>query len=344
MNKTTAKTIFTRQYIAILVCAICAVVAFFVMKPAKKTYLKAQGEVWTTDYHITYEATTDLADSISAVLERIDSSANVFNKQSLVARINANSTNRADSIFMRMYDCAMKVNQQSGGAYDPTVMPLVNAWGFGYKHGTPPTASQIDSLLQFVGITKTRREDELVIKADSRIQFDFSSIAKGLACDEVARMLARNGVENCMVEIGGEVVTKGVNEKGTPWNISIDMPVESNQATIHESALVVGISGKAVATSGNYRKYKQVDGKKVSHIVNPKTGYSEASTLLSATVVAADCMTADAWATACMAMGTERTQALFAGRTDLGVMTISTDAKGNYIVWSNKPFAALLPK
>ncbi len=338
------KKIFTRQYIAILVCTVCAVVAFFMMKPERKQFFKTQGEVWTTEYHITYEASTDLTDSISAVLDSIDQSANVFNQQSLVARINANSTNRADSIFMRMYDCALKVNRLSCGAYDPTVMPLVNAWGFGYKHGTPPTPKQIDSLLQFVGLTKTRREHELVIKDDHRIQFDFSSIAKGLACDEVARMLARNGVENCLVEIGGEVVADGVNEKGTPWNISIDMPVESNKATIHESALVVAISGKAVATSGNYRKYKQMGGKKVSHIVNPKTGYSEESTLLSATVVAPDCMTADAWATACMAMGAERAQAFFAKRADLGVMTISTDTEGNFIVWSNKPFASLLPK
>ena len=157
-------------------------------------------------------------------------------------------------------------------------------------------------------------------------------------------MLARNGVTNCMVEIGGEVVAKGVNEKGTPWHISIDMPVENNQATIHESALVIALNGKAVATSGNYRKFKEVNGKKVSHIVNPLTGKSEESTLLSATIVAPDCMTADAWATACMAMGTERTQALFEKRTDLGVMTISTDPEGNFIVWSNAPFAALLPK
>ena len=220
----------------------------------------------------------------------------------------------------------------------------MNAWGFGYKNGKLPTQTEIDSLLAFVGIAKVHLEDERVVKSDQRIQFDFSSIAKGLACDEVAQMLARNGVTNCMVEIGGEVVTKGVNEKGTPWHISIDMPVENNQATVHESALVIALNGKAVATSGNYRKFKEVNGKKVSHIVNPLTGKSEESTLLSATVVAPDCMTADAWATACMAMGTERTQALFEKRTDLGVMTISTDTEGNFIVWSNAPFANLLPK
>lgn len=338
------KRIFTKQYIAVLIFTIGAVVAFFVMKPEKKAFFKAQGDVWTTEYHITYEATADLSDSIGAVLDAIDRSANVFNKQSLVSRLNANSTNRADSIFIRMFRCAVDINKQSAGAYDPTVMPLVNAWGFGYKNGKLPTQTEIDSLLTFVGIAKVHLEDERVVKSDQRIQFDFSSIAKGLACDEVARMLARNGVTNCMVEIGGEVVAKGVNEKGTPWHISIDMPVENNQATVHESALVIALNGKAVATSGNYRKFKEVNGKKVSHIVNPLTGKSEESTLLSATIVAPDCMTADAWATACMAMGTERTQALFEKRTDLGVMTISTDTEGNFIVWSNAPFANLLPK
>ncbi|MDO4511717.1 MAG: FAD:protein FMN transferase [Bacteroidales bacterium] len=338
------KTIFSKQYIAVLLCTIAAVVAFFVMKPAKKSFFKAAGEVWTTEYHITYEATADLSDSIAAVLEMVDRSANVFNKQSLISRLNSGSTNRADSLFMRMMACATEVNKASAGAYDPTVMPLVNAWGFGYKNGQLPTKEQIDSILAFVGLQKVHLEDELVKKDDHRIQFDFSSIAKGLACDEVARMLARNGVDNCMVEIGGEVATRGVNEQGTPWNISIDMPIENAQATIHESALVIALSGKAVATSGNYRKYKNVAGKKVSHIVNPITGYSEESTLLSATVVAPDCMSADAWATACMAMGTERTHKMMESRTDLAVMTISTDASGNFIAWSNKPFTTLLAK
>lgn len=338
-----SKTLFTKQYIAVLIFTVGAVVAFFTIKPAKKAYIKTQGEVWTTDYHITYEAATDLSDSITAVLEGIDRSANVFNKQSVVAQLNANATDRADSTLTRMLACAKTVNKASGGAYDPTVMPLVNAWGFGYKSGSLPTQEQIDSLLAFVGIEKVRVEGNRVVKADPRIQFDFSSIAKGLACDEVMRMLQRNGVENCMVEIGGEVAAKGVNEKGTPWNISIDMPVADNGANLHEPMLVIALNGKAVATSGNYRKYKQVNGKRVSHIVNPKTGKSEESTLLSATVVAPDCMTADAWATACMAMGTERTQALFEKRTDLAVMTISTNDKGDFIVWSNAAFAALLP-
>ena len=335
--------LFSKKYIAVLICTVGALVALFVFKPHPKAFRTVQGEVWTTEYHVTYEADADLADSISAVLAGIDSSANVFNKQSLVWRLNHNHTSDADSILSRMIVCAKEVNRASNGAYDPTVMPLVNAWGFGYKSGKLPTSAQIDSILRFVGISKVSLKGNRVVKTDPRIQFDFSSIAKGLACDEVLRMLLRNGATNCMVEIGGEVATHGVNQSGTPWHISIDMPIENNAATVHESALVIALSGKAVATSGNYRKYKEIEGKKISHIVNPATGYSEESSLLSVTIVAPDCMTADAWATACMAMGTERTQAMFEKRHDLGVMTISSDADGNFIVWSNAPFADLLP-
>ena len=337
------KVIFSRRYLAVVLAAVAAVVAFFAMKPAPKAFHKAQGEVWTTEYHITYEASADLSDSIQAVLKRIDESASAFNKASLVSKINQNTTDKADDIFCRMYQTATEVNKATDGAYDPTVMPLVNAWGFGYKSGQLPTKAQIDSLLTFVGITKTHLDGGIIKKDDQRTQFDFSSIAKGLACDEVGRMLARNGASNFMVEIGGEVAVKGCNEQGKPWAISIDMPTDNPADTQHASALVVALSKGGIATSGNYRRFKEVEGKKVSHIVNPKTGFSEESSLLSVTVVAPDCMTADAWATACMAMGTERTQSMFEKRSDLAVMTISTDAEGNFIAWSNKAFANLLP-
>lgn len=336
------KILHSKRYWAVVIFAVAAVVAVFVMRPAKKNFHKSEGVIWTTEYHMTYEASVDLTDSIAAVLARVDSSANVYNKSSLVSRLNVNSTNRVDSIFMRMYATALVVNKESQGVYDPTVMPLVNAWGFGYKNGALPTRAQLDSILAFVGLTKTHLESEKLVKSDDRIQFDFSSIAKGLAVDEVGRMFKRNGVTNYMVEIGGEVVAEGHNDKGTPWNISVDLPVADDTSVEHISAMTLSLNKKGIATSGNYRKYKEVDGKKVSHIVNPLTGMSEESSLLSATVVASDCMTADAWATACMAMGTERTQALFEHRTDLAVMTISADADGNFVVWSNAPFAKMV--
>ena len=308
-----------------------------------KQYILNSGVVWTTEYHIKYEATADLHDSIQQLFKAIDESASAFNKQSRITAINDNKSDVADDFFVKLYNKAKEVNAASSGLYDPTVMPLVNAWGFGYKNGTLPTREQIDSILQFVGIEHTSLNGNKIVKDDSRVQFDFSSIAKGMACDEVAAMLERNGVENYMVEIGGEVVSRGVNQVGQKWHVSIDMPEpDDSDGAQHNSALVITLDGKAVATSGNYRKFKESGGKKLSHIVNPKTGSSETSNLLSVSIVAPDCMSADAWATACMAMGEEKTKAMMEGNDKLGVMTISVNEDGNYVIWSNKCFANLV--
>lgn len=308
-----------------------------------KQYILNSGVVWTTEYHIKYEATADLHDSIQQLFKAIDESASAFNKQSRITAINDNKSDVADDFFVKLYNKAKEVNAASSGLYDPTVMPLVNAWGFGYKNGTLPTRGQIDSILRFVGIEHTSLNGNKIVKDDPRVQFDFSSIAKGMACDEVAAMLERNGVENYMVEIGGEVVARGVNQVGQKWHVSIDMPEpDDGDGAQHNSALVITLDGKAVATSGNYRKFKESGGKKLSHIVNPKTGSSETSNLLSVSIVAPDCMSADAWATACMAMGEEKTKAMMEDNDKLGVMTISVNEDGNYVIWSNKRFANLI--
>ncbi len=336
----------SRRYAAIVTCAIAALALMIVSRycGVKKQYMRLEGVQWTTDYHITYEASHPLNDSVQRVFSLVDSSASVFNPKSLVTALNQNKTNRVDSLIARMYNTALTVNKATRGAYDPTVMPLVNAWGFGFKSGRLPTQRDLDSLLAFVGLEKTRLHGLTLIKDNPNVQFDFSSIAKGLACDEIARMLERNGVVNYMVEIGGEIACRGVNAQGKPWHVSVDLPLDESTAAIHKSALTVQLDKGGVATSGNYRKYKEVQGKRVSHIVNPKTGQSEESDLLSVTVVAPDCMSADAWATGCMVMGTERTKKLMEGNSQLGVMTISADKEGNFVVWSNRRFAQLMPQ
>ena len=152
-------------------------------------------------------------------------------------------------------------------------------------------------------------------------------------------MFTRNGVRNFLVEIGGEVLASGVNSAGKPWHVSVDLPVADSAATAHGAAVVLALDSCAVATSGNYRKWHEHDGRRVSHLVDPRTGQATVSALLSVTVIASDCMTADAWATACMVMGEQRVKAAMERRHDLGVMTISTDDNGNYVVWSNARFA-----
>ncbi|MBP5562403.1 MAG: FAD:protein FMN transferase [Muribaculaceae bacterium] len=310
-----------------------------------KSYHVNQGVVWTTEYHITYEASCDLNDSIQDVFKVIDESASAFNKNSLVSRVNSNATSTVDDIFVKLYRASCQVHAASDSLFDPTVMPLVNAWGFGYKSGELPTEAQIDSILVFVGLQKTSLEGYTLNKDDPRTQFDFSSIAKGLACDEVAHMLERNGATNYIVEIGGEVVAKGVNERGEKWRVAIDLPSDESDGQVrHEAATTLGMESGAVATSGSYRKFVESGGERRSHIVNPITGSAATSDLLSVTIVAPDCMTADAWATACMAMGTSRTQSLMEKNADLGVMTISATDDGQMVVWSNAAFAARINK
>ncbi|MCF0182653.1 MAG: FAD:protein FMN transferase [Muribaculaceae bacterium] len=337
MNKSNLMRLF------VFVTVVTAAIVFFVTRD-RTSYMTAEGVIWTTEYHITYECDRNLADSINTVFNRIDNSANVYNKLSLVSQFNDNGAVKADSILAILLIEAQMVNKQSDGLYDPTVMPLVNAWKKAQKEGRTPSHGYIDSLVKLVGLEKVTIAADSMRASRPGVQLDFSSIAKGLACDEIGRMLDRNGVKNFLVEIGGEVVAQGVNSRGTNWCVSVDMPTDQPDATSHQSALTLTLANEAVATSGNYRKFAIVDGKRVNHIINPKTGFTSQSDLLSVTVVAQHCVTADAWATACMAMGTAATQQLMQSRSDLAVMTISTDSLGHYIIWSNPAFAQKLPQ
>ena len=331
----------SRRYWAVLITAAVGVALLFTTC-GRKQWRTAVGEVWTTEYHITYESRCALDDSISAVLRAVDASASPYNKESVVTAVNDNRSDRIDALLKRLLDVSAEVNKASGGLYDPTVMPLVDAWGFGKKGARQPSQAEIDSLLRFVGMSKVRVDGDRIVKADPRVSLDFSSVAKGLAVDEVGRMLERNGVERYLVEIGGEVVSRGMNPDGKPWHVSVDLPAVEQDTVVHASALVIAPGACGVATSGNYRKWAESGGKHISHIINPLTGSSEVSDLLSVTVVARSCMLADAWSTACMAMGTDRTRQLMETRQDLGVLTLSTDSLGRIVAWSNRRFADLV--
>ena len=205
-----------RRYIIVLFALVAAVIAMFCSHDRKR-YFSHEGVVWTTDYHITYEASRDLGDSIQRILGDLDKCVSPYNKASLITAINRNATAQTDRYLRLLLQASRAVNRESGGAFDPTVMPLVNAWGFGYKNGDLPTRARLDSILQFVGMDKIELlPDNTINKKDPRVMLDFSSIAKGLACDEIGRMLQRNGACNWLVEIGGEVAACGVNSRGTP--------------------------------------------------------------------------------------------------------------------------------
>ncbi len=307
------------------------------------TYRFSEGIVWTTEFHIAYESDKDLDDSIQVALMQVDNSLSQFNKKSLVTKINQNMTDSTDFMFEAVYATSKRVSEETAGAFDPTCAPLVNAWGFGYKNGALPDSTQIDSILKFVGIEKTMlTADKKIKKSDSRTSFDFSAIAKGYGCDAVGRMLERNGVKNYMVEIGGEIALLGVNKQGEAWHISVDKPIENNDSVIHQSSLILMANSGGIATSGNYRNYKIVNGKKVAHTINPKKGYPEISNLLSVTIVAPSCMEADAYATACMVMGLNRTKQFMKNNDKLGVYLVSVDKNGKNEPWMNSKFKKMV--
>ncbi len=263
-----------------------------------------EGAVWNTTFHITYKSDTDLDDSIRSVMKRVEMSLSPFNENSLISRINRGEKVPADSLLRRIFLASQEVNRYSGGAFDPTVAPLINLWGFGYRDsGIEPTQQSIDSILPLVGIASCELNHEgLIMKKSQSTEFNFSAITKGYGCDLVGEMLARNGANDYMVEIGGEIALAGRNPRDRAWRIMIDAPIDNDSAVVHERMAVIEPGTGGVATSGNYRNYKQTSAGKVWHTISPITGYPAHTDLLSATIIAPNAMLADAYATSCMAM------------------------------------------
>lgn len=269
-------------------------------------YHTDRGFIFGTYYNICYKSKDNLQQKIDSTLKSVDNSLSPFNKRSVITAINENRDTTPDAQFIEVFTLAQEISATTNGAFDITVAPLVNAWGFGFKQGTIVDSLTVDSLLQFVGYKSIRLSDNKIIKQQPQTMLDCSAIAKGYGCDRVARMLEYYGVKDYMVEIGGEVVAKGKNDKSKQWSIGISKPTEDKSGTINELQEILRISGKSVATSGNYRNYRYEDGRKLSHTIDPRTGYPVAHTLLSATVIANDCATADAYATAFMVMGIDK--------------------------------------
>lgn len=267
-------------------------------------YRQADGAVWNTTFHIVYNAPADLRDSIMSVMKQVERSLSPFAKSSLISRINAgDSTARADSLLRRIMHESIRINRLSGGAFDPTVAPLVNLWGFGYKNNLPaPTPATIDSLLEAVGIAECGiAPDGRIFKKSPATEFNFSAITKGYGVDLVGEMLERNGVSDYMVEIGGEIALKGLSPRHNLWSVMIDAPVEAD-TVVHKRLAIIDATDCGIATSGNYRNFKHTAEGDTWHTISPSTGHPAITDIRSATIVAPCTMTADALATACMAM------------------------------------------
>lgn len=301
-----------------------------ILKGQKNIPQEYDGYVFGTSFHIKYSYNRPLDDEIEAAMLRVDNSLSMFNSKSTLSRVNRNENLdvSADSTFIKVFHLAMSISELTDGAFDITVAPAVNAWGFGFKEAENITDATIDSLKLITGYQKIRLTDDgRIVKDDPRIMMDCSAIAKGFGCDAVADVLSAEGVRDFMVEIGGEVVVRGNNLQGKKWSIGVSEP-EDVAADGHFST-ILHLTDCAMATSGNYRNYYEKDGVRYAHTIDPKTCRPVSHSLLSATVIASDCATADALATSFMVMGADKASALVKADPDIRAYLIVADGNKN---------------
>lgn len=271
------------------------------------SWIKLQGSVFHTFYHITYEGSKDYRHEIDSLFKVFDGSLSMFNDTSIISRMNRNEEVKANHYFQEVFRKANYVSHKTDGAFDITVAPLVNLWGFGFKNSDNVSQQAVDSILQFVGYQTVSLDDEGYLhKQDPRTILDASSIAKGYMSDIVAEFLSQHGVTNYMVEIGGEIALNGVNPKGKAWTVGISRPVVDSLQQDHGYQGYIQLTEGGLATSGNYRNFYEKGGKRYAHTIDPHTGYPIQKDVLSATVISIDCMTADAFATAFMVLGKDK--------------------------------------
>lgn len=303
-------------------------------------YQHDEGRIFGTTYHITYQSDDNLKKEIEETLKAVDQEFSMFNPQSTVALINEGKRPTLSDDFLEVYQLAQQVNEESDGAFDITVAPLVNAWGFGFKIQQMPNNHQIDSLRRLVGMEHVSlagaKGSQYVRFQRPRMMLDFSAIAKGYGTDRVARLLMSHDVANFMVEIGGEVYAKGNSEKRLPWRIGVSKPVDDPDNDAQELETVLNVTNQAMATSGNYRNFYYKGGRKYAHTIDPKTGRPVQHSLLSATVLAPTCAEADAYATSFMVMGLDKARQVLERKKQLKAYFIYQNAQGGLSVWKSE--------
>lgn len=279
---------------------------------------KIEGNAQGTSYHISYISDDGISHktAIDSLLKEIDSSMSIYLPTSLISRINNNDNNvLVDQYFIDVFKKSIEVSEKTDGLFDVTVAPMVNSWGFGPTKKTDLDNKRIDSLLELVGYKMLKLEGNKIIKLKPEIKLDFNAIAQGYSVDVLAKYLESKGIDNYLVELGGELKAKGKKENEN-WKVGIDKPNE-NASSERKLEAVINLNDKALATSGNYRKFYEENGQKFSHIINPKTGFPAKQNLLSATVIAANGITADAYATVFMIMGLNKSIQFLEDNKDL---------------------------
>lgn len=309
-------------------------------KNNKRVFDSFNGFIQGTTYSMVFENQQslnplDLRSEVEKILHDFDMSLSLYIDSSVVSKVNRNEPVVPDSFFIEVFNKSKIISQLTGGAFDVTVGPLVKAWGFGPDSHKNFSESKRDSLLKLIGMEKVDIRNGEVVKSDPRMSLDFNAIAQGYSVDVICRYFDRLGIKNYLVEIGGEVRVKG-DKNGKLWRIGIDRPVDNNMMPGNDLEAVIGLKNRSLATSGNYRKFYVENGIKYSHTIDPKTGYPAKNQLLSASILAADCATADGIATACMVMGKDKTIEFLGLHPEFEGYLIYSEDSGNFKTWASE--------
>jgi thiamine biosynthesis lipoprotein len=309
-------------------------------KNDKRVFDSFNGFIQGTTYSMVFENQEnlnplDLRSEVEKILHDFDMSLSLYIDSSVVSKVNRNEPVVPDSFFIEVFNKSKIISQLTGGAFDVTVGPLVKAWGFGPDSHKNFSESKRDSLLKLIGMEKVDIRNGEVVKSDTRMSLDFNAIAQGYSVDVICRYFDRLGIKNYLVEIGGEVRVKG-DKNGKLWRIGIDRPVDNNMMPGNDLEAVIGLKNRSLATSGNYRKFYVENGIKYSHTIDPKTGYPAKNQLLSASILAADCASADGIATACMVMGKDKTIEFLGLHPEFEGYLIYSDDSGNFKTWASE--------
>ncbi len=311
---------------------------------AQKNPIKIEGEAQGTTYHITYydNANRDFKPQVVQILKDFDLSVSTYIPNSIISRINSNEQNVvADKYFITCFKKAKEVWKNTDGAFDPTVYPLVNAWGFGPGKKEKIEPKKIDSILKFVGFDLIRLRGNHIIKKDPRVKLDFNAFAQGYSVDVVSDFLSQQGIASFIVEIGGEVYAKGKKPDGTNWTVGIEKPID-NKESANDLKALVKLENLAIATSGNYRRFIIENGVKYAHHIDPKTGYPTKNNLLSASLFSKECISSDANATGVLVMGLEKAKLFLSNHPELQAYLIYSDDKGNYQIYETSGLKQIL--
>ena len=323
-----------------LLVILCALSVLACSQEAPKSSISFDGQTMGTTYRVSFPAGAANPSALKAeadeLLIAINQSLSTYIDSSSISHINVSQDvtqqHPINKHFQIVMASSQTINTATKGAFNPAVGPLVAAWGFGPEKTQEIPGDKIDSLLALIDFSafQSKKQGMALVKKIAGAQLDFSAIAKGYGVDAVGQLLEAKGIQDYLVEIGGEVRSKGQHPAGRNWRVGIDKPLEE-LAESREIQVVIELDNQSMATSGNYRNFYIKDGKKYVHTINPFTGYPEVSDLLSVSVIAKDCMTADGYATAFMVMGKEKAMEMVKATPELEALFITSDDNGNYV-------------